>query len=360
MAKRTPLYENHRAAGAKLVDFAGWEMPLHYGSQLEEHRAVRTAAGQFDVSHMVVVDIDGCEAEPFLRRLLANDVARIPAGKAIYSCMLNPEGGVIDDLIVYRRAATHFRVVVNAATGTKDLAWMRRQAGDAAVAISQRDDLAMIAVQGPTARERAQAVLGGELAAAAAALGRFQWLEQDGWFIARTGYTGEEGYELILPAAEAPTLWEALRAAGVLPCGLGARDTLRLEAGMALYGQEMDEETSPLAAGLAWTVAFDPPERDFIGRAALEAAQAGGQLPRSVGLILEEKGVLRSHLPVRTAEGEGITTSGSFSPTLNRAIALARLPAGEGDHCEVEIRGRWLPARIVTPPFVRNGQPRYT
>ena len=357
MPQHTPLYPQHLAAKAKMVDFAGWEMPIHYGSQIEEHHQVRRDAGMFDVSHMVVLDLTGAGVIDFLRRLLANDVARITGkpGKALYSCMLNERGGVIDDLIVYFMDDGWFRMVVNAATRDKDLAWIGEQAAAFDVTLRERDDLAMIAVQGPHARAKARAALG-EALEPAMALKPFFACECDGLFVARTGYTGEDGFEIMVPAGRAGEVWDALLAAGVAPIGLGARDTLRLEAGMNLYGQDMDEDTTPLESGLAWTVALEPAERDFIGRAALEAQREAGVPRRLVGLVLEGRGVLRAHQKVITPAGEGETTSGSFSPTLGQAIALARVPAGDFDACEVEIRGKRQPARVVKYPFVRHGK----
>ncbi len=356
--KQTPLHASHVALGAKMVDFGGWDMPLAYGSQIDEHHQVRRDAGMFDVSHMTVVDITGPQARDFLRRLLANDVAKLATpGKALYSCMLNAQGGVIDDLIVYWLGGERYRMVINAATTDKDLAWMRRQVEGFEVDLRVRDDLAMIAVQGPNARDRAHEALGPEAAAAAAALEPFFMAEIGERAVARTGYTGEDGYEIMVPAADAPDLWARLHAAGVAPCGLGARDTLRLEAGMNLYGADMDETVTPLESGLAWTVAFEPAERDFIGRAALAQQKAAGVARKLVGLVLEDRGVLRNHQTVRVnGEPAGEITSGSFSPTLGRAIALARVPADTGETVEVEVRGRPLKAKVVRPPFVRNGQ----
>ena len=354
MPEQTVLNATHRAAGAKLVDFAGWDMPLHYGSQIEEHHAVRRAAGMFDVSHMRVVEILGAGARDFLRRALANDVARLDApGRALYACLLNERGGVVDDLIAYFVADDAYRLVVNAGTADKDIAWL----GDLAlrrpleVAVVPRTDLALIAVQGPAARPLAWAAIPG-LEAATAGLRRFQGAFFRDWFVARTGYTGEDGFELMLPAPLAERTWQLLAAAAVRPCGLGARDTLRLEAGMALYGHEMDETTSPLEAGLAWTVDTKT-DRDFVGRAPL-----GAPTRSLVGLALLDQGVLRAQQAVRTAHGDGVTTSGSFAPTLNRSIALARVPAAvaAGDTVEVEVRGKGLRARVVTPPFVRDGK----
>jgi aminomethyltransferase len=356
--RTTALNAIHRTAGARLVEFGGWEMPLHYGSQIEEHHAVRRAAGMFDVSHMRVVEILGRDARAFLRFALANDVAKLKTpGRALYSCMLNERGGVIDDLIVYLVAEDAFRLVVNAGTAEKDLAWLGTLARDRPldVQIAPREDLAIIAVQGPYARELAWKALPG-LEATTAALGRFQGTFFRDWFVARTGYTGEDGFELMLPAPLAPRAWRALSAANVKPCGLGARDTLRLEAGMNLYGQDMDDATTPLESGLAWTVELRA-GRDFVGHAALDAASTGRAL---LGVVLLEQGVLRSHQKLRTPHGDGLTTSGSFAPTLGRSIALARVPAAvrPGDALQVEIRGTWLRAVAVSPPFVRGGKSR--
>jgi aminomethyltransferase len=358
MTNKTPLHAVHQAAGAKLVPFAGWEMPLHYGSQVEEHHAVRQAAGMFDVSHMTVIDFTGGGAQGFLRRLLANDVARLKQpGKALYSCMLTPEGGVVDDLIVYFRAADSYRMVVNAGTTEKDLAWIRSQAPAEGVRIAPRRDLAMIAVQGPKARESTLPLLPVGLGEAAGTLKPFFAAEAGDWFVGRTGYTGEDGFEVMLPGDRAPAFWMALADAGVAPCGLGARDTLRLEAGMNLYGNDMDESQSPLESGLGWTIAWEPAEREFIGRSAIEAQKQAGGLRRFVGLVLEGRGVLRDHQRLFDGEREvGEITSGGFSPSLQRSIALARVAADIDDGCEVEIRGKRLAVRRVRPPFVRNGQ----
>ncbi len=355
----TPLNAEHRALGAKMVDFGGWDMPLHYGSQVEEHHLVRRDAGMFDVSHMTVVDLHGTELRAFLRHLLANSVDKLKtSGKALYTCMLTPAGGVIDDLIVYYRDESHFRLVVNAATRDKDLAWIRTQAAPFAVEVRHRDDLAMIAVQGPAARTKVQGLFE---AAGATALGkqaRFS-AQSVAWqggelFVARTGYTGEDGVEIIVPVSLAAALWRALLAAGVGPAGLGARDTLRLEAGMNLYGQDMDETTAPDEAGLGWTVSLDA-GRNFIGREVIERQRRDGAPRQMIGLLLDERGVLRHGQRLRTAAGAGEILSGSFSPTLGKAIALARVPAGSLGTIEVDMRGRWLPLREVAPPFVRDG-----
>ncbi|AJE13735.1 MULTISPECIES: glycine cleavage system aminomethyltransferase GcvT [Stutzerimonas] len=357
MGQRTPLYDQHLALGAKMVDFGGWDMPLHYGSQVEEHHQVRRDCGVFDVSHMTVVDVAGAQAADYLRRLLANDVARLQSvGKALYTAMLNERGGVVDDLIVYL-TDWGYRLVVNAATREKDLAWMQRQAEGFAVEIRERPELAMLAIQGPSARERTAELVDQNRASLIEQLKPFQGLAEGDWFIGRTGYTGEDGLEIILPAEQAPDFLSELVGAGIPPIGLGARDTLRLEAGLNLYGQDMDEDVSPLAANMGWTVAWEPAERDFVGRQALEQQRAAGDLPRLVGLVLEERGVLRAHQVVRVAGlGDGEITSGSFSPTLGKSIALARVPAGTGERAEVEIRGKWYPVRVVQPTFVRHGK----
>ncbi len=358
MGNRTPLYEAHQSAGARLVDFAGWDMPIHYGSQLDEHHQVRKDAGMFDVSHMTVVDLIGSQVRPFLRHLLANDVDKLKTrGKALYTCMLNEQGGVIDDLIVYFLEESWFRLVVNSATRDKDLEWIRRHAAAYEVDVIEQSHLAMIAIQGPSARKKTLPMLDASQRDGIAALKPFVGAECGDWFVARTGYTGEDGFEIMLPEDAAPGFWNALQQAGVQPCGLGSRDTLRLEAGMNLYGTDMDESVSPLVSGLGWTVAWEPQERDFIGRNALQQERAAGPAQKFVGLLLEDKGVLRNHQKVVVeGVGEGEITSGSFSPTLGRAIALARVPVATGDHCQVEIRGRLLNARVVKPPFVRDGK----
>lgn len=363
--KRTPLYDEHVAAGAKLVDFHGWEMPLHYGSQVSEHQTVRNDCGLFDVSHMAVVDVGGAEATAFLRYLLANDVGKIGAGsgRALYSCMCNDDGGVIDDLLVYSVPGRDYRVVLNASRVAADLEWMHRQAAAYSdVVIGERSELALIAVQGPQAPAKAAAALGHP------DMGPFCATMQDTphgeLFVATTGYTGEAGYEIAGNAEAVTALWRDLVAAGAAPCGLGARDTLRLEAGLNLYGNEMDEEVSPLEANLSWTVAFEPTDRAFIGRAALETEREQGPARRLVGLVLEGKGVLRSHQAVTCTGSEeaGEVTSGTYSPFLERSIAMARVPAevaGVGTECQVVVRNKELPARQVKLPFVKNGQANF-
>jgi aminomethyltransferase len=358
VGRQTPLFDLHRELGARIVDFGGWDMPVQYSSQIGEHHAVRRAAGVFDVSHMCVVDLKGVRVRSFLRLLLANDVDRlVRPGKALYSCMLNESGGVVDDLIVYYLSDSWFRVVVNAGTRDKDLAWIRRHARDFDLGVVERTELAMLAIQGPEARGKTAKLLSRVGAATALELDTFVGREIDGWFVARTGYTGEDGFEVMLPASDAGRVWRELNALGVASCGLGARDTLRLEAGMNLYGNDMDEKTHPFESGLAWTVALEPSERSFIGREALQAIKAQGSPRKLVGLLLEDRGVLRSHQQVIVPGlSNGEITSGTFSPTLERSIAFARLPAGAGQQVQVDIRGKLLSAKVVKPPFVRCGK----
>jgi aminomethyltransferase len=358
MGKRTPLYQSHVDAGAKVVDFGGWDMPLHYGSQLEAHHIVRKRAGAFDVSHMTVVDVTGSEATTFLQELLANDVARLKdEGKALYSCMLNDQGGVVDDLITYYLGPNRYRVVVNAATRDKDIAWINDAVASFDAEVNERSGLAMIAVQGPDARELAATVIDDNWREAALALKPFYGLEAGDLFIARTGYTGEDGWEIMLPEAMAAGFWRQCVDVGIRPCGLGARDTLRLEAGMNLYGSDMDETHSPLEAGLGWTIAWEPEDRDFTGRGPLTEVRANKSRQKFAGLLLEGKGVLRDHMRV-VVDGlsDGEITSGGFSPTLERSVAMARLPAGDYDRAQVDVRGRLLDVRVVKMPFVRNGK----
>ena len=361
MTQKTVLNETHRALGAKMVDFGGWDMPIHYGSQIDEHHQVRRDAGMFDVSHMTVVDLTGGKVRDFLRHLVANSVDKLQKpGKALYTAMLNPEGGVIDDLIVYYMSEDWFRLVVNAATREKDVAWITAQAAAFDVAVRERPEFGMVAVQGPNAREKVVGLLREEDRAAVSKLLRFSAREAKTTegvdvFVARTGYTGEDGFEVIVPEAQTVAFWNALLAAGVKPAGLGARDTLRLEAGMNLYGQDMDDSVSPFEAALAWTVVLDE-GRDFIGRAALEAQQAAGVPRQMIGLVMDEKGVLRHGQKVLTANGDGEILSGTFSPSIGKAIAFARVPAGEPGQVRVDIRGKEVPVRVVKFPFVREGK----
>lgn len=358
MGKRTPFYDLHLKANAKIVDFAGWEMPLHYGSQIQEHHQVRQQAGMFDVSHMGIVDLHGKEATAYLRRLLANNIDRITEGKALYTCMLNEQGGVIDDLIVYKLAANFYRIVINAGTREKDLAWMKMQGQLFDITLSERTDLAMLAIQGPEIKNKISQIFSAHQTELIQNLKPFTFvLLEDDWFVARTGYTGEDGYEIIFPSIKAADVWQTLLAAGIAPCGLGARDTLRLEAGLNLYGSDMDEQVTPLESNLAWTVMMEPKDRNFIGREALEKQHQQGVTRRLIGLVLEGPGVIRNHQKVLIdGDGEGEVTSGGYSPTLEKSIALARVPANIGEKCFVEIRNKQVPAQVVKPPFVRHGK----
>ncbi|TNC93136.1 MAG: glycine cleavage system protein T [Thalassolituus sp.] len=356
MGKQTALYAKHTEAQGKIVDFGGWDMPIHYGSQIKEHNAVREAAGMFDVSHMTIVDVRGPDAKAYLQHLLANDVDKLKeTGKALYSGMLNTDGGVIDDLIVYRMEGW-FRTVVNCATREKDLEWMTAHTKGFDISLTERPELAMVAVQGPEAIGMVKKIRP-EAADLIDGLKVFQGLPQHGWFYARTGYTGEDGLEIMVPQEEVVQFWTQLIEAGVQPCGLGARDTLRLEAGMNLYGNDMDESISPLQAGMGWTIAWEPADRDFIGREALEAQKADGVAMKQVGLVLEGRGVMRSHQKVVVeGVGEGEITSGTFSPSLQCSIAMARVPAATGDTAQVDLRGKLTDVKVIKLPFVRNGK----
>lgn len=358
MLQRTSLYPFHQQLGAKLVDFAGWEMPLHYGSQIEEHHHVRQHAGIFDVSHMNVVDIEGEQAKQFLHYLVANDVNKLQRyGQALYTCMLNEQGGVIDDLIVYFCSDNHYRLVLNAGTRDKDLTWIQQQAKTFSVKITPQPQMAILAIQGPQAISLTLPLLPPELSTSVSQLKPFEFSQQGEWFVARTGYTGEDGLEIILPHAQAKTLWQAAIDNGIHPVGLGARDTLRLEAGLNLYGADMDEAVSPLESNLAWTIAWEPTDRNFIGREVITQLQNKGVQKKLVGLVLNERGVLRNHQHVLFGDKiVGEITSGSFSPTLNCAIAFARIPVGDETSCYVDIRGKLISARIVKPTFVRRGK----
>lgn len=356
MPNKTGLHAKHIEAGAKMVDFFGWEMPINYGSQIEEHHAVRQDAGMFDVSHMTIVDVTGSEAQAYLRFLLANDVAKLQdKGKALYSGMLNEAGGVVDDLIVYHFDHTNYRLVVNSATRDKDMDWLNKQASEFDVSITERPEFAMIAVQGPNAKTKAAELFSDAQKEAVAGMKAFYGVQAEDLFIATTGYTGEAGYEIMVPNDDAADFWQKLLDAGVVPCGLGARDTLRLEAGMNLYGQDMDESISPLAANMGWTITWEPSDRAFVGRSALEQQKIEGT-HKLVGLVMTDKGVLRAGQKVKVAEGEGVITSGTFSPTLGHSIAMARIPATSDESAEVEMRKKWVTVKVVKPSFVRHGK----
>ncbi|PCI18579.1 MAG: glycine cleavage system protein T [Piscirickettsiaceae bacterium] len=357
MTKKTILNVAHRELGARMVDFGGWDMPVNYGSQIDEHHDVRTGVGMFDVSHMTVVDVNGAQAKAYLQYLLANDVAKLTRqGKALYSCMLNEAAGIIDDLIVYFLDEKNYRLVVNASTRDKDIAWLEKQAESFDVEINEKPTLAMIAVQGPKARQKVCPLLPERLGLSAAEIKPFSACWYGEWFVGRTGYTGEDGFEIMLPDDKAVGFWKQLLEVGVKPCGLGARDTLRLEAGMNLYGQDMDETKHPLESGLAWTIAWEPSERDFIGKSSLQKIKQQTTNQKFVGLLLEDKGVLRGHQTVVLNDGStGEITSGGYSPTMERSIALARVPANIGETCKIDIRGKLKHARVVKPCFVRQG-----
>ena len=352
--ERTPLHESHLRAGARMTPFAGWAMPLHYGSQIAEHHQVRRAAGMFDVSHMTIVDVTGVDATSFLLRVFANDVAKATPGRAVYGVLLNEGAGIVDDVIVYGRQ-DGYRLVANAATRKRVLGWLGQCAAMCAVRLQERRDLAIVACQGPRALDSFEAAAALDVSA----LASFGALEHAGWLVARTGYTGEEGVEIILPGEEAVDLWQRLLAVGVAPAGLAARDTLRLEAGLNLYGQDMDETTTPLEANLAWSVAWAPADRAFIGRESLAKQRAAKPRQALRGVVLEGKGVMRHGQRVITERGAGSVTSGTFSPTLGYSIGLARVPRGATGPCAVELRGKSMPARIVKPPFVRHGRRVY-
>jgi len=360
--QQTILHAEHCASGAMLVNFSGWMMPLHYGSQLQEHHAVRQQVGLFDVSHMGVVDVTGVDAKPFLRYLLANDVAKLDAvGKALYTCMLNEQGGILDDLLVYFCEPNHYRLVVNAATREKDLAWLQHHSAGFDISILWRQDLAIIAVQGPKTFSTLASVLPAAVARQCRDLKPFQFFLYHHRLLARTGYTGEDGVEIILPNTDAVTLWQQLVQAGARPCGLGARDTLRLEAGLNLYGVDMDESVSPLESNLSWTVAWQDSTRDFIGKEALLQQKNAGPKKRLIGVVMQQAGVLRNHQKLTlVGDGEGEITSGSFSPTLGHAIGLARVPVQACAAGLVERRGQMVPVSLVKPPFVRKGLKSYT
>ncbi len=358
MILKTALYQEHMTLDAKMVDFHGWLMPLHYGSQLQEHQDVRSHAGMFDVSHMTVVDLLGAGVRQFLRHLLTHDIDQLNhIGRALYSCMCNRDGGIIDDLIVYQRGPDHYRLVLNAATRVNDLAWIRQHIQGYAIDLQERSDLAMLAVQGPQAIEKTLQILTPIQADAVSTIAPFECVEPDNMFFARTGYTGEDGLEIIAAPAQITHLWRALLRAGVKPCGLAARDTLRIEAGLLLYGQDMTETTTPLESGLNWTVTWEPQDRDFLGRSALVAQKQQGLQQKLVGLRLEDKGIMRAGQKVMI-DGlpDGIITSGTFSPILNQSIAFARVPYATQDDVWVDIRNKRCRAHVGKLRFINKGK----
>lgn len=357
MGLRTPMYDMHLALGAKMVNFNGWDMPLHFGSQVDEHHHVRNECGVFDISHMSIFDIQGAQAQNFLQLLLSNDVALLDTvGSAQHSTLLNEQGGVIDDLMVFR-TLTGYRLICNAVTRERVQAWLEQHALAFSCSVTWRNDLSIFSVQGPLARERLAAILSSSRATLVQNLQHHHGAAEGDWFISCTGYTGEDGIEITLPSEQAIDFINELVGAGISPIGIGARDTLRLEAGFNLYGLDMNEHVSPLVAGMLDVISWEPSNRDFIGRSALQAQLDAGISEKLVGLVLEERGVLRAGQPVRIdSNTTGVITSGSFSPTLGKAIALARVPMHTGERAEVEIRHKWFPVRVVKPRFVRNGK----
>ncbi|MDX2345964.1 MAG: glycine cleavage system aminomethyltransferase GcvT [Legionella sp.] len=355
MLKHTPLHATHIALDAKMVDFHGWDMPLHYGSQLKEHETVRTNAGMFDVSHMTIVDILGAGGRQFLRKILTNDVDRLKhVGRALYTCLCNEHGQILDDLIVYQRAPDNYRLILNSATREHVLAWLHDKSQGFSIGLQERTELAMLAVQGPSAINKTLEALRPAEADAVSTLASFECVDVGDYFFARTGYTGEDGLEIILPQDKLEALWADLQNQGVAPAGLAARDTLRLEAGFLLYGQDMDETKTPLNSGLAWTVQWEPYERDFIGMNALLAQKKHGVKCKLVGLTLEKSGILRPGQAVFVDDKEiGIITSGTYSPTLKYSIAIARVLVEVDKHATVEIRGKRLPVTVQKPRFYK-------
>lgn len=337
-----------------MVDFFGWQMPLHYGSQIEEHHAVRQASGMFDVSHMLPVDFNGDDSKRFLQLMLASNVEKLDQdGRASYTVMLNENGGILDDLIVYRLASQSYRAIFNAGTAQADLDWISSNAvSEFNVDIRPRHDLNILAIQGPDALTKSSDLLG---TTPLEELKPFRCMESNGFFIGRTGYTGEDGIEVLCGSEQVQVLWKELHDLGVHPCGLGARDTLRLEAGLNLNGQDMSQDISPLESALGWVVDWEPEERQFIGRQALTQERTKGPDRRLTGIVLEG-GIMRAGQEVRTDSGTGVITSGSYSPTLGYSIALARVPVAATATCRVVIRNREKEGRLVRPPFVRKGE----
>jgi aminomethyltransferase len=359
--KRTPLFKQHQALGGKLVDFAGWEMPIQYGGVIEEYQAVRAAVGLFDVSHMGRVRAEGRDAEAFLQRITTNNVAGLAAGQAQYSMVCNPAGGIKDDIFVYRLGQTRFLICVNASNRDKIVSWLFQQAPQGDVRLSdESDELAQIALQGP----QSQAILRAVCPKAAETLTPRQCVETDVLgvrvVVSRTGYTGEVGYELYVPSDKAEAIWESLmkagEKAGIKPCGLGSRDLLRLEVGYLLYGNDIDEQTTPLEAGAAFAVDFT--KGGFIGSRALLEQKEKGPAKRLVAFELLQKGVPRHEMKILSDGQEiGVVTSGNLSPRLQKGIGLGYVPAKfsePGTHFQVDIRGRAHPAVAVKLPFYKR------
>lgn len=358
LLKRTPLYEAHRAAGARMAPFGGWEMPIQYSSIIEEHRAVRTAAGLFDVSHMGEIEVEGPQALAVVQRLVTNDVARLAVGQALYTPMCTPTGGIIDDLLVYRLEDRRFMMVVNAANTQGDLAWVREHAGHGAHVLDRTDEIVLLALQGPRAQEILQSLTPIPLDTV-----KYYWFHARApiagraAMVSRTGYTGEDGFEIYVAAEVGLPLWETLltsgRKMGMLPAGLGARDTLRLEAGYLLYGTDMDTTTTPYEVGLGWTVKLDKGE--FIGAETLRRLRSERLRRRLAGFTLAERAIARHGFTIYKDEAPiGHVTSGTFGPTVGKSIGLGFVPpqhASPGETISVEIRGRRVPGVITKLPF---------
>ena len=359
--QRTPLHALHVARGAKMVDFGGWHMPLQYDGILAEHRAVREAVGIFDVSHMGEIDFTGPGALAAVQRLITNDAAKLVDGKAMYTCVCYPDGGIVDDCIVYRRGAEDLRIVVNASNIAKDFAFFREHAGHLCEITDHSDEVALIAVQGPGARALVSKLGGAALMQVPGfgfASGRIADVDI---VAARTGYTGEDGFELFVPAAGGPAVWQALQAGGAAPIGLGARDTLRLEARLSLYGNDIDQTTSPLEAGLGWVVKLDKLSRGepFVGAEALAAQKAQGLTRSLVGFKVSDRNIARHGAEVVDAAGAviGQVTSGGPAPTLGGAVGLAYVPvalAAPGTVLTISQRGRSFTAEVIKGPFYRR------
>jgi aminomethyltransferase len=362
MPQRTPLYDRHRALGARVVDFAGWEMPVSYRGAAEEHRAVRERCGLFDVSHMGEVEVDGSGAAAWCNRLTVNDVARLREGEGQYSVLCDERGGVVDDLIVYRTGGERFLLVVNASTTADDIAWMRAHAADGARLVDRSAETALLALQGPAAADVLAGLTALDLRGVRSFTVHDATVAGEAVRVARTGYTGEDGFELFVASDRAAALWDALLAAMArvdgLPCGLAARDTLRLEAALPLYGSDMDRTTTPLEAGLGWVVKLD--KGPFVGREALAAERDAGVPRRLVGIQMDDAGVPRHGHPVCAGERTvGHVTSGTKSPTLGTFIGMAYVPrelAAPGTRLEVDVRGRRHAAHVVQRPFYRRAR----
>jgi aminomethyltransferase len=357
--KRTPLFDLHRELGAKMVEFGGWEMPVQYSGILEEHKAVRERVGVFDVSHMGEFEIAGSGATAYLQRLTPNDVGKLAEGHAHYSAFLTERGTFVDDLLVYRRGADDYMLVVNAGNTPKDFAWASSRVEGGVSVANKTDEVALLSVQGPRAGDLLNRAAAEPVTDLKYYSFRMARVFGEPALVSRTGYTGEDGFEIYLQPAAAPKVMRRLleegRGLGILPCGLGARDTLRLEAKMALYGNDIDETVTPWEADLGWVVKMQ--KGDFVGRDALARQKEAGVPRKLVGFEMIDRGIARHGYPAQTAHGAGIITSGTHSPTLGKPIGLALLPTAAsavGAEFEVDIRGRLAAARVVPTPFYKR------